>query len=190
MTSKKAICKLKGETPLTFGKFHQTPRLPKELDAAYEERTWRERLHCTKEGDVYICRFMIANAIRESAKFLSLPVPGKGKSTFTKHFASIIPNNDIDLGIHKDDVPPSMQHVPSDGSIGGTRRVIKYFPIIHEWSGTIEILIPDNIITSDVFEEVVINAGELIGIGTWRPRNRGMNGRFKLVDMQWVEKLK
>lgn len=184
---KKAICKLKSTTPVTFGKFHQTEKLPKELHDAFEQRTWREKLHYTPEDKVKIPGIMLCNCIRESAKFLSLSVPGKGKSTYTKHFTSIIPFNDIVLNLKRPDVPASVQHVPSDGMQGGTKRVIKYFPIVHEWEGTIEIIIPDDIITPDVFETVVRNAGNLIGIGTWRPRNRGMNGRFELVDMKWVE---
>lgn len=185
---KTAICKLKSITPVTFGKFHQTPELPKELKGAYEERTWREKLHYKDDGTVYLPGTMFGNCIRESAKFMSISVPGKGKATFTKHFdSSIIVKDDIILKIKKDDVKPDIRHVPSDGRAGGTRRVIKYFPIIHEWSGSLTVMIGDDIITADVFERVIRNAGQLIGIGTWRPRNRGMNGRFELADMQWIE---
>lgn len=185
---KKAICKLKNITPLTFGKFHQTEKLSKELAGDYEQRTWREKLHVAKDDFVKIPGPMFGNCIRESAKFLSLQIPGKGKATYTKHFdAGIIILNDIVLNIKKESVPASIQHVPSDGRPGGTTRVIKYFPIVHDWEGVLEILIADDMITADVLETVLRNAGNLIGIGTWRPRNRGMNGRFELVGMKWVE---
>lgn len=131
---------------------------------------------------------MLANCLRESAKFMSLQIPGKGKSTYTKHFdAGIIIYNDIVTKITKDQLQGDVRHVPADGRPGGTKRVIKIFPIVHEWDGDITVYIGDPIITADIFEEVLRNAGNLIGIGTWRPRNRGMNGRFELVDMKWEE---
>lgn len=183
-----ATITLKGITPVTFGKFHQTEKEKKELPDAYEKRTWKEKAHYTDDDYVKIPGQMIANCIRESAKFLSIPVAGKGKSTYTKHFeAGIIIQGDIKTPIKKDTLQGDVRHVPSDGRPGGTRRVIKIFPIIQDWKGTLEVFIGDDIITADIFEQVVRNAGNLIGIGTWRPRNRGMNGRFELVDMKWKE---
>lgn len=185
---KKAICKIKSLTPVTFGKFHQTEKLDKERPDDYEQRTWKEKAHYTNDDFVKIPGVMIANCIRESARYLSIQVPGKGKATFTKHFdAGISILDDINIGIKKDEIKYTAIHVPSDGMKGGTKRVIRMFPIVHEWEGTIEVLIGDNVITPDVFEDVFRNAGNLIGIGTWRPRNRGLNGRFELVDMKWVE---
>ena len=82
---KTAICKLKSVTPVTFGKFHQTEKLPRELHDAFERRTWKEKAHYKDDGTVFIPGTMFGNCIRESAKFLSIPVPGKGKATYTKH---------------------------------------------------------------------------------------------------------
>lgn len=183
---KSATIKLRGVTPVTFGKFHQTPKLEKELADDFERRTWKEKAHYTEDGNVKLPGIMFANCIRESAKFLSMQIPGKGKATYTKHFdAGIIINDDIVLKLKKDDLQGFSVHVPSDGQAGGTKRVIKTFPIVHQWEGSIKVFIGDDIITADVFEKVIRNAGALIGIGTWRPRNRGMNGRFELVDMTW-----
>lgn len=185
---KKAICKLKSITPVTFGRFHQENKLEKELPDAYEKRTWKEKAHFNEDGFLKIPGAMIANCIRESAKFMSLQIPGKGKSTYTKHFeAGIIIYNDITTNITKETLQGDARHVPSGGRPGGTKRVIKIFPIVQEWEGEVIVYVGDNIITADVFEDVVRNAGNLIGIGTWRPRNRGMNGRFELVDMKWSE---
>jgi len=183
---KTAICKLRSLSPVTFGKFHQTEKLPRELHDAYEQRTWREKLHYKPDGTVYIPGAMFGNCLREAARFLSEPIPGKGKSTYTKHFdAGIIVHDNIDLPLKKDDVHPFIWHVPSDGKPGGSKRVIKYFPIVREWEGQVTFLIGDDIITAPVFEKVIRTAGTLIGIGTWRPRNRGMNGRFELMEMEW-----
>lgn len=182
---KKAICTLRSLTPTTFGKFHQSPKLNNENHDGHETRTWKEKAHY--DGDkVMIPGAMIGNCIRESAKFLSIQIPGKGKATYTKHFdAGIIVQNDIITNVTKEKLSGITVHVPSDGRPGGTKRVPKIFPIIHEWEGEITVYIGDLVITPEVFETVLRNAGSLIGIGTWRPRNRGMNGRFELVKMKW-----
>lgn len=185
---KKAVIKLRSTTAATFGKFHQEPKKEKEIPQDYEERTWKEKAHYTDDDYVKIPGVMIANCIRESAKFMSLQIPGKGKATYTKHFdAGIIPGNDIITKIKKEQVKGVAVHVPSDGRPGGSTRVMKYFPKIENWEGEVTIYIGDDIITKEVFEKVIRNAGSLIGIGTWRPRNRGMNGRFELVDLKWSE---
>ncbi|MEP6595900.1 MAG: hypothetical protein ABJA71_08125 [Ginsengibacter sp.] len=185
---REAIIKLKSITNTTFGKFHQTQKEPGELSDAYERRTWKEKAHYDEHGFVKIPGTMIANCIRESARFMSLQIPGKGKATFTKHFdAGIIVYSDIVTKISKKELQGDTRHVPSDGRAGGTKRVLKIFPILMQWEGEITVIIGDDIITPDVLEDVVRNAGNLIGIGTWRPKNRGMNGRFELIDMKWIE---
>jgi hypothetical protein len=187
-TMKKATVTLQSLTTITFGKFHQTPKLSKELHEDYEVRTWREKTHYNpKTLEVFIPGIMIANCIREAAKFMSIQVPGKGKATYTKHFDSgIYIKDNIKIAPNKEELTKfHAHHVPSDGQRGGTRRVVRYFPKFDSWSGTVEILIGDDIITADVMESVLNHAGSLIGMGTWRPRNRGDNGRFELVKMKW-----
>ena len=66
-----AKIKLRQTEDLTFGKFHQAEKLPKELADDYERRTWREKCHYDVFDNVIIPGTMIANCIRESAKFLT-----------------------------------------------------------------------------------------------------------------------
>jgi len=185
---KKAIVTLESVSIYGQSKFHQTPKKPGELSADYEDRTWRERAHVDANGKLYIPGTQLANSLREAAKYLSISVPGKGKSTFTKHFESgILVVDNIGLPILKDEVNSVTVFVPSDGRVGGGKRVIKHFPIVHEWKGTITYHILDDIITADVFEQVLKTSGQLIGIGYFRPRNRGIYGRFDVKNIQWIE---
>jgi hypothetical protein len=45
----------------------------------------------------------------------------------------------------------------------------------------------DDTITEEVFKSHLQQAGQLIGIGRWRPRNNGMYGRFVVNSMTWEE---
>ena len=185
---KKAIVQLESASVYGQSKFHQTPKLNKELSADFEDRTWRERTHVDEKGFLFIPRTQFANSLREASKYLSISIPGKGKATYTKHFESgIVVFNDLPLPVKKEDVKNVTCFVPSDGRIGGGKRVVKHFPVVHEWSGTVTYLIMDDIITEDIFRQVIEASGSLIGIGYFRPRNRGYYGRFNVVDIKWIE---
>ena len=185
---KSAIVTIEGVSPYSQSKHYETPKLNKELPAAYEERTWRGRMHVTKSGHVEIPGTMLANCIKDAAKFLSISVPGKGKATFTKHFdAGIMVPDGIVLPVIAAEVEADRLFVPSDGKPGGGKRVIKFFPRIDEWGGAFTCLILDDTITADVFRQVLVGAGQIIGIGRFRPRNRGFYGRFVVKQIEWKD---
>jgi hypothetical protein len=178
--------KITGKSPLSFSKYVQTPKLEREGHADYDERTWRERLHYDSNGVVFVPPMMFKNALSEAAKYRSEQIQGKGKSTYTKHFeAGVMATQPMSLGINKDDVQKEVVHVPADGKRGGTTRVLKNFPKIENWSGIINFHILDEIITRDVFERHLKDAGDFIGIGRFRPRNNGYYGRFDIEIVDW-----
>lgn len=184
-----AVCKLKSTSPYSQGKFHETPKKDKELAHDYDLRTWRERLHYNPEtGFVFIPPMAFSNSLKESAKYLNLQIPGKGKSTYTKNFdAGILVTEPVTLNVKKDGCLSENVFVPSDGRRGGTTRVMKTFPIIHSWQGEVTYYILDDIITHDIFRKVLEASGNLIGIGRFRPRNCGFYGRFEIIDIKWRE---
>jgi hypothetical protein len=162
------------------------PKLPKESHDAAEKRRWRYRLHTTPDGRVEIPQTAFENAIRESVKRLQIPIPGKKMQMFTKAFeAGFSVTTGITTAILADDVRAERLFVPSDGRPGGGKRVWKYFPMIPHWEGTITCMIFDDVITEDVFRRAVESAGLLVGIGRFRPQNRGFYGRFRLDNMTW-----
>lgn len=185
-----AIAELESLSPYGQNNFVTTPKLNKELSDDYEKRTWRERAHYdTKTKECFIPCTALKNCLADAAKFLSVQIPGKGKSTWTKHFsAGIITTANIPLGVKIDDVKEHQQWVPPDGVKGGSKRVLKYFPCFEQWSGMAEFYIIDDLITKDAFEYHLKQAGSLIGLGVFRPRNGGYWGRFKVKSIDISEK--
>ncbi len=160
---------------------YDVPKLEKEIAKDYEARTWRERLHVTEGGFVFIPPIAFKNCLAEAAKFLGIQIPGKGKSTYTKHFeAGVLVVDALILPIKKEDVAGEWLFVPSDGIRGSGKRVLKCFPVIHSWSGQVNFTILDQTITKEVFTEHLTQAGKFIGIGRFRPRNNGFYGRFEV----------
>jgi len=181
-----ATATLKSVSAYSQSRAHFTEANNKEGKDEYEKRTWRERLHVDERGNVFIPPMAFKNAIAEIAKYLSVQIPGKGKSTYTKHFeAGVLVIDALKLSIKKEDVPGEWFFVPSDGKRGGGSRVLKCFPVIREWSGDITFHILDDVITPEVFEAHLTQAGNFIGIGRFRPRNNGFYGRFSVEKVKW-----
>ena len=184
---KTAVVKLKSFSPYSQSKHYTTPKLEKEGHKDYEARTWRDRLHTNDKGEVFIPPMSFKNCLSEAAKFLSLQIPGKGKSTYTKHFeAGVLVTDALYLGIQKEDVKGEWLFVPSDGIRGSGKRVDKCFPVIHEWSGDVTFYILDETVTQTVFKQVLEQAGSFIGVGRFRPRNNGFYGRFMVESLNWA----
>ncbi len=183
---KTAIATLKSVSPYSQSKHYNTEKLAKELHKDYEARTWRDRLHTTLDGEVFIPPMSFKNCLSEAARFLSVQIPGKGKSTYTKHFeAGVLVTDALHLGVKATDVKGEWLFVPSDGKRGGGSRVDKCFPVIHEWGGDVTFHILDETITEDVFLQHLQQAGAFIGVGRFRPRNNGFYGRFKVEAVKW-----
>ena len=183
-----ATVELESIAPYSQSKHYETPKKDKEGSADYETRTWRDRCHVDEKGFIQIPPMAFKNCIAEAAKFLSIQIQGKGKATFTKHFeAGIMVVNPIPLPIKKDEVAGEWFFVPADGKRGSGKRVKKCFPLIPKWSGKVEFFIIDQTITKDVFIHHLKEAGNLIGIGRFRPRNNGFYGRFMVNGVSWKE---
>lgn len=187
---KKVIVRLKATSPYSQSKHYEAAKKNKEQHDDYENRTWRERLHyVTDTEEVFIPPMQFTNSLKEAARYLSIQVPGKGKTTFTKHFeAGVMVLEPLMLGIKKDDVAMERKFVPSDGRKGGAKRVMKNFGVIHQWQGDVVFHILDDIITEPVFRQVLEASGNMVGIGRWRPRVGGLYGRFEIVSLKFVER--
>lgn len=187
---KQVTCQLQSITPYSQSRPHNEPKLNKEIAEDYEARTWKHRLHVDKaSNEIFIPAIAMKNAISEAAKYLNMQIPGKGKSTYTKHFeAGVMPMTDkFLLGIKPDDVEGERLFLNSDGRRNGGTRVWKTYPIIPHWEIEATFAILDDVITEDIFRKVLEGAGQFIGIGRWRPRNNGMNGRFGIGRLDWTE---
>ncbi len=183
-----ATAKIIGVSPYSQSAKIQSERGQKETAKDHEKRCWRERIHADENGNVFIPPMAFKNCLAEAAKFLSMQIPGKGKSTYTKHFeAGVIVADGMSLGINKGDVKGEWLFLPSDGKRGSGKRVDKCYPVIHQWGGSIDFYVLDETITLEVFKYHLEQAGNFIGIGRFRPRNNGFYGRFKVESVVWTD---
>lgn len=184
------IAKVTMRSVSTFGfsRFYDDPpKEKKEGHDEYEKRTWRERCHYDPAtGQLFIPAMMFKKSITAAAKLLKHKIPGKGNSTYIKHFeAGILVTEPVDLPEKKDTVPGYTTMCSANGVPGGGKRVKKTFPMVTNWKGQVTYYVLDDTITEDVFEEHVKEAGQLVGIGYFRPERGGYWGRYMVDSIEW-----
>lgn len=59
-------------------------------------------------------------------------------------------------------------------------RVISVRPKWNTWKANFEIHVDNDTITTETVKEIITNAGQYVGIGSFRPEHNGMFGRFKV----------
>lgn len=182
-----ATLTLESVSPVCQSRFHNTPKLKNETHDQHEQRTWKEKAHWDKEGNMYIPPFAFKNCISSAAKYLSLQKQGKGKATWTKNFeAGLLIVDGLPLPVTHETVGCVTIHCSPDGRPGGQSRVLRNFPIVHDWSGKLTVYVADPTIPEDIFVQVIEAAGKFVGIGSFRVANRGIFGRFAVKSLSWA----
>jgi hypothetical protein len=185
---KTVLVHLQSSAPYSQSRQHDMPKLDRETDNDREARTWREKATYDANGIICIPAMALKQCLDATAKVLGHQIPGKGKSTYTKHFkAGVICESDVSLGVHKDEVESVTINANSDGVRGSGKRVKRTFPLIPEWAGQARFVILDDTVTKAVFERHMTEAGRFVGIGRFRPENGGLYGRFQPTKFEWAD---
>ena len=184
-----ATCDIEGVSPLSWSRHYRVELLAQEGPDQYEQRTWRERLHCTADGEVFLPPMAFKIALSEFARYRGIKVPGQRGKTYASYFdSSVLCLEPALLGISRDDVIGEWVFVPSDGRKGGSKRVDKCFPVIPAgWRASVSMVILDRTIDEETFRDHFSGAGTFIGIGRFRPKNGGYYGRFALRKLTWLD---
>ena len=186
---KKAIVQLESVSPYSPSRYHNTEKLEGESPDDLEHRTWRNKCHFDPQTrHVFIPAMSFANSIKDAAQYASIRVKGKGASTWTKHFdAGVMVVTPLVLPVTVDGIEGEWLYMNSDGKRNSGKRVMRKFPLVREWSGTVEYVILDDAIDEEIFIQILATAGQLIGIGRFRPRNRGYYGRYAVKSFKWED---
>ncbi len=193
---KKVTAQIKGIAAYSSGKMVEAKKETKETHEEFEQRVWRLKMNATPDGYACIPPTAWKNGIAEAAKYLSLQVPGKGKATYTKHFeAGVLCVEPLKLNVKIEDLQCEKVFVPADGKRGSGKRVFRWFPHVPPgWGGEISFHIVDETVLNKmpgddmtVFEHVLTQMGNIIGVGRFRPRNNGFYGRFIVSGLKIEE---
>lgn len=179
---------IEGATPFCASRQHNTPANKGEQPGDWEERTWREKAYYDDDGKAFIPGIAFKMSLDSAAKYLGIPIKGKGKQNYTKHFnAGVMCSSNLSLGVTREQVQGVTINANSDGVRGSGKRVPRTFPKFPKWRGELTFLIFDDIISRDVFEQVITGSGQFVGVGQNRPEKGGTHGRFLVKDLKWTE---
>ena len=186
---KKAVVTLETTATLTFSQdISHHPKNPGEKPDEFDQRLFRKKAY-DRTGTVYLKASAIMNSIIDGAKQLKERIQGKGMATVGGLFerGGILVEDDISLGVRVADLIETPVFVNADGR-GSGKRVVRRFPEIEKGVRfTVPVFVLNDEITREQFEKAVRSAGMFIGVGQHFPQNRGTHGRFKLVDLKWIE---
>ena len=180
-----ATVKVKSLSPIGFSKPVDSKKESNESHEEFELRTWREKAHYDENNHVLIPGIMFKKSFEGAADFNLEKVEGNTKFKKFLQSSVFVVTPFIKLSTLKEDVKNEKLFVPSDGKKGGGSRVWKHFPVIEEWEGTIIYRCVSDVITQPIFEKTLKMAGQVIGIGRWRPRNGGLYGMYDIEDITW-----
>lgn len=183
---------LQSISPYSQSRYHETPRLKGELDDAYNKRTWQN--HCLVDENGFVCLPPdgLMMCLVSGARYSKKKIPGQGKATWTTKFQSgLMPQESmIPTNVKIDDVTYVDIFANSDGVRGSGKRVMRRYPMIDVWEAQATFIVMDEIITEEVFREIVDLSGMFIGLGRYRPEKGGLNGRFKIKKLVWQDNRK
>jgi hypothetical protein len=187
----RATITIEGTSPYSQSRDHDEPRLEGESHDDFDRRTWRSKLSVREIGGkrtVVIPAHGLHQALAAAAKYSKKQIQGAGRATYTAKFNSgIAILADAPLNIDPDTVKSISISANVDGVRGSGKRVPRRFPEMPAWSTTFEVVILDPVIAEDVFREIVELAGLFIGLGRFRPEKGGINGRFVVKRIDWID---
>ena len=179
---------IEGLTPYSSSKYFEPDIQKGETKDAHERRRWREKAHVTETGGMFIPGVAFKLALDETAQLLNEKIPGKGNQTWTGQLATgVVAMSDVDLGVKIKDVKAIQIFAHANGKRGPGTRVMRFFPLLPSWSGTLEMRVFNDTIPEEVFERFFEQAGLLAGVGRGRPitKSPAGNGRFRPVKFTW-----
>lgn len=153
----------------------------------YEASVWRDKAH-VEDGKLFIPGSAFKLSLDEAVQNLNEKIPGKGNQTWTGVIKmGLAPLSNVQLGIALDDVMVEKVFCHSNGKRGPGTRVMRWFPIVHRWCGTITFRVFNDNLTQAKFEEFFLKAGVLAGVGRGRPSTGCPvgNGRYRPIKFVW-----
>lgn len=174
---------IKGISPLLFNRFIQAELegKSKKQTGADKEKDPSDKLYKLPDdnGTIYTPATHLEGMLVNAAK--NFKIKGKGKSTFSKLVGSsvaVIPDA-IPHKIQKWDVFRTTCVNPNTRG-----RMIVDRPKMPEWELDFTIKVMDDGIPDDVLKQIIDYGGNYVGIGDWRPDNKGKFGKFMVTKYE------
>lgn len=144
----------------------------------------RAEYHCYRNGNgrCYIPSDQIRGSLIGAGSMVKAKVGGRSKSMKQVVAAMFMVSPDhIEI--------PDYDSVDKRSTVNRSvkARVIVIRPKWSTWEASFDLNVMNDTITKETILAILENAGDYIGIGSFRPTNNGMFGRFSVKDFSYVQ---
>jgi hypothetical protein len=159
------------------GPIHERP------EVAHEDAV-RAEYHCYRSADgvCYIPSDHIRGALIAAGSFVKSKVGGRSKSMKTIVAAMFMP---VPEQIALPDYDAIDKRSAVNQNIKG--RVITVRPKWTKWEVIFVLQVDEDSISLDAISQIIEYAGKYVGIGSFRPVNNGLFGRFSLHSIELIQ---
>ena len=181
---------LKSTSPYSHTRYVMDWKAPQGEQMEYERTHWRDRIHRDAEGHVLMTGMCFKKCVEAAAVDLGTKIPGQGNKRFGQVIRQAVHVfEDVVLPVLAEEVEGEWLVVPLTPQKLNGPRGPKCFMVIPEWEATVRFNVLDTRITKEIFATFLRRAGQLIGLGRFRPSSSsgGTYGRFELVDLEWTD---
>ena len=134
------------------------------------------------EGVLYQPDTHIRGCLVEAGKEFS--VKGKGKSTYSKIIGYSVEINPMEIE-HKKTKWEVYSVLAVNPNTRG--RSIVHRPMLRDWELDFTITFDETRVPAGILREILETAGQIVGIGDWRPAKKGRFGKFEITKWEPVK---
>ncbi len=175
---KKILVKIRGTTPLLFNRFteEESGGRTKKKYVDKEEAEKRVYRMSTGKKNLYLPNIWLHKSIISASSFYT--IGRKSAATILAGTVRIEPEK-IDFGVKNyeiDKQPVVVQRA----------RIMRVRPRLPTgWKATFEIVYNEKYFNKpDMLKDILVEAGERVGIGDGRPQKKGFNGCFEVIEFK------
>lgn len=141
----------------------------------------RAEYHCYRNGKCYIPAEHLRGAMINAGSFLKAKV-GNSRKSMKNIVAAMFFVEPEQITI------PDYDAIDKRSAVNRAvkARVITIRPKWNKWQVEFTLLIDNETITQETVRELLEYAGNYVGIGSFRPQNNGMFGRFEVVSIKKI----
>ncbi len=154
-----------------------------ERDDVSKEDADRAEFHCYRnsKGKCYLPSEHIRGALIKAGTYVKGKVGAQTKS-MKSVVAAMFQVQPFEIEI------PNYDEIDKRSAVNKNvkARIIVIRPKWSKWKVTFELVIDNDTLTQETIKQIIIYAGQYVGIGSFRPTNNGSFGRFNLTKIKKI----
>lgn len=153
-----------------------------ERDDIAKEDLIRAEFHCYRNGKCFIPAEHIRGSLINAGAFVKAKV-GNSRKSMKNIVAAMFFIEPLQIEI------PDFDEIDKRSAVNRNikGRIIVVRPKWNNWKAKFNLIVDNDTITDKTIESIIEYAGKYVGIGSFRPTNNGMFGRFEIVKFETIK---